>query len=319
MKQDIRFYDFEFNLVYIISDWISLNWELKYNDIGTFELQLQSLSGIIEMLDANPYLVAVQGEKQAIITGRQYEDNITIYGRTPNWLLSKRIVMPFEMGMKVDIEVLIRRKLGEVFDNSDSLVLADAIGGFEVLEEFAVKSPKSMLTFITENTEALGVGHRLIFEPLKHRWLFELYRGEERSLIISEANKNADSPKYTGDILDMADGLCYKDKDTGEYATLSATNRGILRWYSIGKADNNQEAVNELKSLKENSTLSYESTLLTYGTDYNLGDIFYVETEFGGKKIRKACRVKSVRLWEEALNSGERPEFEEKEADEDAD
>ena len=315
--KDIRFYDFDFNLVYIIRDWISLNWELKYNGVGNFELQLPPLSGIIQLLEEQEHLVAVQGDRQAIITGRRLEDDITIYGRTPNWLLTKRLVMPFEMGLKKDIEAIIRSKMSEAFDSDDRVELGAAAGGFQVLEEFALKNPKDMLTFVSENLESEGAGHRLIFEPLNHRWLFEIYRGGEKSIILSQANKNAHSPKYTRDILDVADGLCYKDKESGEYVTLPAVNKGILRWYSKGRSDNIEDARTELDSLKENSALTFETTDIKYGIDYSLGDIFPVETEFGGHKVRKKSRVKSVRIWDEALNRGESPEFEEKEADED--
>ena len=104
--KDIRFYDFDFNLVYIISDWISLNWELKYNGVGTFELQLPPLSGIIQFLEEQEHLVAVQGDRQAIITGRRLEDDITIYGRTPNWLLTKRLVCPLRWDLKRILKLL---------------------------------------------------------------------------------------------------------------------------------------------------------------------------------------------------------------------
>lgn len=315
MIQDVRFYDFDFNLVYIISDWVSLNWELKYNGVGTFEMQLPASSPVLKFIKGRGNLIAVQGDKQAIITGIMLDDYITLHGRTPNWLLSKRVVMPFEMGEKKDIETIIRLRMGEAFDISDNLELGALAGGFEVLEEFALKSPRDMLTFVTDNLDGTGAGHRLTFEPLKHRWLFEVYRGEEKGIILSQANNNAYYPRYTQDILDKADGICYKDKATGGYVTIPATGKGILRWYKIGKADNKADATDELKKLKDNSSLTFETTHIKYGTDYRLGDVFPVETEFGGNKVRKLSRVKSVRIWNEALNTGQSPEFEQVEAD----
>jgi len=87
--EDVRFYDFEFSLVHIEHDIISSNWTLLENGIGTFEIHLPLTSNLVPLAMERQYLVAVQGEKQAIITGRRLAEEAVFYGRSCNWILSR--------------------------------------------------------------------------------------------------------------------------------------------------------------------------------------------------------------------------------------
>ena len=87
--EDIRIYDYEFNLLHIEHDIVSCNWTIHENAIGSFEMHFPLTSNLISVIMQNRYLVAVQGKKQAIITGRQVNTEGVLYGRTCNWLLSR--------------------------------------------------------------------------------------------------------------------------------------------------------------------------------------------------------------------------------------
>ena len=65
---DIRIYDYEFNLLHIEPDVLSAYWILNYNDIGTFEGTFPLSSGIADVVMKNKYLILVQGEHQALVT-----------------------------------------------------------------------------------------------------------------------------------------------------------------------------------------------------------------------------------------------------------
>ena len=58
--EDIRVYDFEFHLLHIEHNFISANWSLKYNNIGTFEGHFPLKSGIVPVIMNNRYLVIIQ-------------------------------------------------------------------------------------------------------------------------------------------------------------------------------------------------------------------------------------------------------------------
>lgn len=313
IKEDIRIYDFDFNLIYIISDWISVNWELYYNKTGTFELHIPPSSGIAKVLEKNLFLTVIQGDKQAIITGKMITDDIAVYGRTPNWILGKRIITPFSITNSTSCESIIRSKLSEVFDSNDNFTLAESAGGFAELDGYKLEKAKDALTFISENLSKEYAGHKVTFKPAEHSWEFKIYRGTEKNIIISEKNKNAHQPKYTQDILDMSNGLYYKDEETGEYESIPSDKKGIYRWYSLGTSQSLEEATEELEKMKINTSLSFDTTEILYGKDYGLGDCMYVETDFGGNKVRKKQMITGVRIWDEQLNRGQSPIFEDKE------
>ena len=68
--KDIRVYDFEFNLLCIMTDVISVSWHILYNDIGTFEGHFRLGDNISNVILSNTYVVLTQGENQAICTGK---------------------------------------------------------------------------------------------------------------------------------------------------------------------------------------------------------------------------------------------------------
>ena len=67
--EDLRFYDYEFNLRHIEPLAESVNWQMYYNGIGQFEAYFSYDSDVVALLTSEPYLVVVQGERQALITG----------------------------------------------------------------------------------------------------------------------------------------------------------------------------------------------------------------------------------------------------------
>ena len=63
---DIRIYDFEFNLLHIEPEVMSAYWILLYNDIGTFEGTFPLSSDICDVIMKNKYLFLIQGNFQAL-------------------------------------------------------------------------------------------------------------------------------------------------------------------------------------------------------------------------------------------------------------
>ena len=84
-------YDFEFNLLLAERGIISSRWVVYYNDVGTFEAHLPITSELTRIVSENRYLVVKQHGLSAIIVGKEIGDELVLYGRTCNWLLSKRI------------------------------------------------------------------------------------------------------------------------------------------------------------------------------------------------------------------------------------
>ncbi|MDD4690137.1 MAG: hypothetical protein PHE51_10375 [Eubacteriales bacterium] len=314
---DIRFYDFEFNLVYIVSDWTSVNWELHYNKVGTFELHLPLHTDICKMLENNKYLVAIQGDKQAIITGKMLSDEIVIHGRTTNWILTKRVILPFVITKETQIGEIILTNLGKIFDQQDNFYLPQTIVGSSTINSYELKKAKDASTFLIEMCEQSALGHRVKFIPSKHRWELEILKGDEKHFIISQDNKNAYQPKLTWDNLDMCNGIYYKDaNDT--YRLIPSNKLGIYRWYDVSENDNLSDAKADMSGHTEHTMLTYNTTYFLHGKDYMIGDSVFVETSFGGNKKRQKKVITGIRIWNEGNSDGECPIFGEKENDADA-
>ena len=89
-------YDFEFNLLLTEPDIMKSRWLIYYNDVGTFEAHLPVTSELIKIINDNKYLVVCQRGLSAIVVGYEISNELVLYGRTCNWLLSKRITPKFE-------------------------------------------------------------------------------------------------------------------------------------------------------------------------------------------------------------------------------
>ena len=113
---DIRFFDFNFNLIHTENEFLSSNWTVYYNDIGTFEAHFDLNSDTLPIVMENDYLVAVQGGLSAIIVGKKVSDELIIYGRTCNWLLTKRITDSFD-STTATIDALLTEKVRQAFSD----------------------------------------------------------------------------------------------------------------------------------------------------------------------------------------------------------
>lgn len=224
--EDIRFYDFEFHLLHIEHDFTAVNWDLKYNGIGTFEAHFPVSSGVVPVVMGNAYLVAIQGEKQAIVTGVQAGEDFAVYGRTLNWLLSKRTVGAFdtEATHSTDFYTVAKHVTDEAFTKNQNypvpkFYLTSSAGlrdvgafwrntrnpAYDVIHDLCVRADNS--------------GHKVTYSPSGKVWQLTLYHGRELSLMVSEANRNAAELTVSQDCLDFATDGWYERamKDCGDW------------------------------------------------------------------------------------------------------
>ena len=215
---EIRFYDYDMRLVAVEPRCVSSNWTIYYNGIGTFEARLDPLGSVFEELADMKYLIAEEDGRQAVITAKQAGADFAVYGRTPEWFLSKRIVLPFsaarlfEKGLieTKNPEKLVRYLISQAFGEDDGNFLLDAeLGGFSEADfekTFCCKLSEA----VEECLEAAGAGHRLRYDFQRGRWVFSVTRGAERELIVGEAQSNTRSSSYTEDALDYANGAVFE-------------------------------------------------------------------------------------------------------------
>ncbi len=212
---DLRFYDFDFNLIHIQHDISGVHWNLRYNGIGSFEAEFSPQSKLCALCMKNHYLIVCQGEMQALITGKFIKDNkFTLYGRTINFLLDKRIAPPLSYDNKAYPTDPANMSKYIVEKNCSDFV---SIGNIPVCLE-SVKRDMTRISSVYDAVydllESVSLGHRLYFDTKNQKWVFDILKGEEKNLIICEDLYNVFDCEYSHSLLDyFTSGYYSKEYD----------------------------------------------------------------------------------------------------------
>lgn len=207
---DIRFYDFNFKLLHTENEFLSSNWTIYYNDIGTFEAHFDLKSDTLPVVMDNDYLVAVQGDLSAIIVGKKLADELIIYGRTCNWLLTKRVTDAFSNTTGA-IDSLVNTKVEEAF--SDSPLVAENTLSNPPMITASRDDKCETFSFVQESLQLANLGHKLEFDPVNAQFTFKLLKGNEGNpLVISTVNRNAYDVSTESDSLNLCTEGWYKRK-----------------------------------------------------------------------------------------------------------
>lgn len=295
----LKVYNFEFELVYAEPKVKSTSWAIYYNGIGTFEAHIPLGSELLKITEQNKYLVICEDGKKAVITGREVGDELILYGRTPNWILEKRIAPKTES---------ITDEAGIICNNLVQSAFSD-VSNFDVLEPYVADSVtverstyKTVYSAVSECLALCDGGHSVDFDITGKKWIFNVYKGREIPLLISEANKNAYDTFASYDILDLADCGYY-----GENGYLQGENSGIYRWETVLSDENADEAAISLKGKKENSQISLKLRNFKLGRDYNIGDIVRVQIIKGAWRTTEKRLISGVRVLKKGSFSEEIP------------
>lgn len=334
--EDIRIYDFEFNLLHVENDIISSNWTLEYNGTGTWEGHFNLAGGITSAVMDAPYLVAVQGGKQAVVTGRQLGGDVTLFGRTPGWLLSKRAVQAFDSAAMIEdgtladgkTETLVRYLVGQAFADVDNFTLAPAIGLAH--SATVARTADALLSDVV--ADCLGeakAGYHVVYDTARRQWVFELLQGSDLDTVVSEGNRNAMEMELLRDVQDCYSCGYYQYKPPKEEASPDGTGTdsssepvrtylddgsgrtGIYRWEGILSGAVESEAKADLEKKKGKDVVRTQTHDFLFGRDYALGDTVTVQLHRGGYKASARKRIVGVDIWYEFNNIGEKPVFEE--------
>lgn len=325
----IRVYDFEYRLLGETEYAISSEWDIKFNAFGSYEGSFDINSDFTSIFAQNKYLIICDGENQAICVGQKISDRLTVYGRTPEWLLSKRVVMPFKtseiFGSEsfTDPESIIFYLLNRAYKepcvideegnvgseiNSDAvcseLVLPEKIGVEKLNRHFWRSSAKTLYEVIRDLCELIGCGHRLKFNPKDKCWEFSLQFGKKREALISKSLKNAYDMSLTGSLLDNADAGVFKSdgesEEPAEYGYIKNTDirrKGMLYWERLfPSATCLSEAEALIKKAVDEEDIDCEIMGITYGEDYCLGDELRVQFEAGAFRTTLRLFVSGVNI-----------------------
>lgn len=304
------FYDFEFNPLLAETKLISSKWTLYYNGIGSFEAHMPLTSEAVKLVSENRYVVAVQNGMAAIVVGAELRDELIVYGRSCNWLLSKRIFPESEAVSGTPPE-LAAGFVSEAFSDVDNFCVKEFSGGGEI--EF--ESGQALLSNAVADCLAKGsYGHSVEFDAKNKKWVFEVLSGKENDLIMSEANKNASDTVFSVDILNLATcGRYWSEGENGRESVVldgDTEKTGIYRWEAELAGSSACEAGDSLAKMTENNEITLKARRAYFGQDYSLGDIVRVQIIKGGYRTTVKKRIKGIEIWFEQGMRTEKPIFE---------
>lgn len=209
--EDLQFFDFNFNLLHTEHNFSSVYWRIMYNGIGSFEGVFPAKSKVSQLCMENEYLVICQGNKQAIITTKKFQaGKLTIIGRTVNFLLSKRVILPFST-YKTDVKKDGVSLALYVIDTCCSdFVTKGTYLSCSRDEHFWRNTAHPAIEVIIDCLNKEDAGHELLFDPKNKKWVFNIYKGKETGITLSELNLNAFDTEYTHNLLDYATNGYYR-------------------------------------------------------------------------------------------------------------
>lgn len=330
--EDIRIYDFEFNLLCIENKIISSNWHLKHNGVGSFEMHFSLDSEICGNIHdnfdmkRNKLLVVVQGDKQGILTGFRIKDELAIYGKTCNFLLSKRLVPKFstsQLDIKKDVESISRYCVKNAFADVDNFVLGDCVGFDEMFASGKhfwrnVYNPASEV--VHDLMDIGGGGHGVLFDIKNNRWVFYTTKNKENPMLLSVQMKNAYNIETMGSIGEYCSCGWYEQYQSAEdgvpadpvwtFVTKDEKS-GIYRWEGRLNGMYESEAAADLKNKKIAEETELSLRKVYYKKDFELGDIITLQYKFGNYEKTVKKLIEGVYLTFENNNISEKPVFKE--------
>jgi len=302
-------YDFDFNLLLAEKGIISSRWVVYYNDVGTFEAHIPITSELTRIVCENPYLVVKQHGVTAIVVGYELSNELIIYARTCNWLLTKRITDSINK-KTVFLGEKASQIVAKAFLDVENFYVKDVIKGIETeFESFS----DTTFSVIKKCLDASGLGHQLVFNEKDKSWDFSVISGKEKEIILSEAHKNAYNTGVSFDILDYAScGRYDKETDDGKEPVeivKDADKTGIYRWEAKLSNDTQTDAQKELEAMTEKYELTLDTDGIVWKKDYNLGDILRVQVIKGTLKRNEKRKVVGVELCQKGGRYTQRPIF----------
>lgn len=262
--RDLFLYDYDFNLLKIFPKAISINISPNYNSFGSFEAHFPiNTDSIIELLKDNEYLLFKYKDKYYPIIGFMVDEDIAVYGRTLEWLLTKRTVDKQTFENKTPEE--IARSI--VLEGAGDFISLGTNTNLGEKQDYTIKQPMTVYDALEELLFLNNLGFKLTITS-SNKFEFDVYKGKELSLIVSKSNKTAYDMTWTIDRQNMATNCGWYEQ----------TIEDMDDWNPETNTPTLSDAVSD------NAYKCYRITDATYtrfGLTCNEGDYLYSDTKDG--------------------------------------
>lgn len=310
---DVRFYDLSFNLLYILpqlsSDkgYVSCVLTKEFCDNGSFELTFcdEELEQMIINTDSS--VLAKWNNQWAYVHSGNFESfTKKIIGTSLNGLLNRFVVTP-RSWISTGISEIVRQATttNAVYDQFRWLNFDFSSFNSTKKVEYAIDEPMAYDEFLKDVLAYDGGGWELVADEINKTFTLKVYSRTDNGLLLSEKNKNIYNVQYSQNYKEKFNRGWYLSKSTNEWNIIGDSS-GIAQEDSICvlEATNITAAKKELAEKTGVRDIVADTQNLTYGKDYNVGDV--IRLQYGGLTLTKF--VKSVMMSLEDFYS-ETPEF----------
>ena len=312
---DVRFYDFDFNLLYILpasaekTGYISMNAQKEFNGNGSLELVFCD-EELKKIIDTHKDVLLISWDNfQGFITGHRWDTRYRVTGKHLNGLLKRAVIKKTTTELNGDVETLAR----EAIENNVAwLTFGEECGTVKKVKYSTDKYLKAN-EYIQNLLRLDKAGYEIKADFINKKYIFSCIKSKENPIILSEENLNAYEFETTYTNSDLAFSGWYEKEQPEDsegnkpdpvwtYITLDETKKGIHNIVDILSATNETDAINELKNKKSLYEIAVQTRGLKCGVDYRVGDIIRVQND--GIITKKL--VSGVSMWSEQ-GYGEEP------------
>lgn len=234
-------YNQSFELIGVLDAYESLIWTTRYYTEGDFELYIPAKQEYLEILLQNNYVVReTQLDNAMIIERIQIETNLEtgnyllVSGRCLKSLLNRRIIWE-QTTLSGRVEVCIRKLVTENAINPTltirkipSLTLGTLNGFTETMNN--QYTGDELLHAITTICKNVGYGFDIKFDADNKKFIFEIYKGTNRSFSQTANQYVVFSPDYDNLI---SSSYITSLKDVKNVARIGGEGEGSARRYAI--------------------------------------------------------------------------------------
>ena len=210
---DVRFYDRNLNLIYVLPRYTSSDWQLSYKTYGTGELHFAKTAETVSLFTSHKFLFVSQGLLQGFVTGVRIGEDCAVFLRTPEWFFTKFTVADFtptstyasavacELVAAAMPQVSVQFS-GEDVDTTDK-------------SDFAVSDATDLLSAIKSCLTGEKTGFSFGFSPEDKQFTFRVYQSRERqNAVFSEELKTMYDACFTKSLLSATSGGVFYHKIT---------------------------------------------------------------------------------------------------------
>lgn len=302
---DIRFYDFDLNLAYILpahskgKGYVATVATQEFNDAGALEILFvdDTLKKLVR--ERRGSMLVTWNGFQGFTTSYQFDKECRLMGMSLNGLLN-RIVVP-ETGEVVTGDVYSLASAAITSEIAPWLNVMPATDEFINEVEYSTDKYKTADTYLQELLKLDNAGYRVYADFAEKKFCLEVLKSKETNLMLSSGNLNAYEIVENFSDKKIAVGGWYKKKSddgasaTWEYITTDESVSGVKKIDTVLSSTTETEARNELKNKVYESSFDLKTRRIKYGVDYMLGDVVRVQNE--GITMKK--RISGITLSQE--------------------